>query len=401
VTPPGVKLLRMNQGRTVFSQLLELLPRRAFDNAVGRYGGERRVRSLSCMDQLLSMAFAQVTGRSSLRETVLCLGALGPRRYHCGIRAAPARSTLAEANEKRDHRIFMDTALAMIASARLELPVDADLRRLRIGQAYAVDSTTIDLCLKLFPWAHFRRRKAGIKAHTVLDLRVGVPVFLRVSHAKTHDLWLLDQLVPQAGAFYVLDKGYIDFGRLWRLHVAGSFFVTRAKRDMDFGIRRRLAVPPLATGVRSDRLIRLRGPKSRRLYPGTLRLVRYVDPDTHQRLAFLTNHLALDAASIALLYRKRWRIELFFKWVKQHLHVKAFFGTTPNAVKTQLWVAVIVYVLVVKLKHRYQLPQDLNELLQILSVTILEKTPVSELFSEFRRQNAEEQNRNQLTLFNL
>ena len=388
----------MNEGRTVFAQLLELLPRRAFENAVKRYGGQRRVRALSCMDQLLAMAFAQVTGRSSLRETVLCLKALGPRRYHCGIRAAPARSTLAEANERRDHRIFMDTALAMIAAARPDLPADADLRRLKIGAAFAVDSTTIDLCLKLFPWALFRRRKAGIKVHTVLDLRAGIPVFLRVSHAKTHDLWALDQIVPQPGGFYVLDKGYIDFARLNRLHSAGSFFVTRAKRDMDFGVRKRLAVPQ-GTGVTSDRLIRLRGPKSRKLYPDTLRLVRYTDPDTRKRLAFLTNNLALDAPSIALLYRKRWRIELFFKWVKQHLHVKAFFGTTPNAVKTQLWVAVIVYVLVVKLKHRYQLPQDLNEVLQILSVTVLEKTPVSELFSEFRGQDAEEQDRNQLRLF--
>lgn len=388
----------MNEGRTVFAQLLELLPRRAFENAVQRYGGQRRVRALSCTDQLLSMAFAQVTGRSSLRETVLCLKALGPRRYHCGIRGAPARSTLAEANERRDHRIFMDTALAMIASARLDLPVDPDLRRLKIGAAYAVDSTTIDLCLKLFPWALFRRRKAGVKAHTVLDLRVGIPVFLRVSQAKTHDLWALDQIVPQAGAFYVLDKGYLDFARLYRLHLAGSFFITRAKRGMDFGIRKRLVVRP-GTGITSDRLIRLRGPKSRGLYPEALRLVRYVDPDTHKRLAFLTNNLALDAASVALLYRKRWRIELFFKWVKQHLHVKAFFGTTPNAVKTQLWVAVIVYVLVVKLKHRYQLPQDLNEVLQILSVTILEKTPVSELFSEFRRRNADDEDRNQLMLF--
>lgn len=389
----------MNQGRTVFAQLLELLPRRAFENAVRRYGGRHRVRALSCMDQLLAMVFAQVTGRASLRETVLCLKALGPRRYHCGIRVAPARSTLAEANEGRDYRVFMDTALAMIAAARLDLPVDADLRRLKIGAAYAVDSTTIDLCLKLFPWALFRRRKAGIKAHTVLDLRVGIPVFLRVSHAKTHDLWALDQIVPQAGAFYVLDKGYVDFARLYRLHRAGSFFVTRAKRGMDFGIRKRLAVPQGAAGVTSDRLIRLRGPKSRRLFPDTLRRVRYVDPDTHRRLVFLTNNLTLDATSIALLYRKRWRIELFFKWVKQHLHVKAFFGTTPNAVKTQLWVAVIVYVLVVKLKHRFQLPQDLNEVLQILSVTILEKTPIFELFSELRRRNAEGENHNQLQLF--
>jgi Transposase DDE domain/Domain of unknown function (DUF4372) len=387
----------MNTGRTVFAQLAELLPRRAFENAVDRYRGQRRARALSCMDQLLCMIFAQLTGRSSLRETVSCLAALGGRLYHCGIRGRVARSTLAEANEKRDYRIFMDTALAMVAAARVELPVDRELARLD-AEAYALDSTTIDLCLKLFPWARFRKRKAGIKAHTLLDLRVGIPVFLRVTHAKTHDLWALDQFTPEAGAFYVLDKGYIDFARLYRLHCGGSFFITRAKRKLDFGVRRRNAAD-LSTGVVSDRHVRLRGPKSRRLYPDTLRLIRYVDPETGKRLKFLTNNLTLPAATVALLYRKRWRIELFFKWVKQHLHVKAFFGTTPNAVKTQLWAAVIVFVLVVRLKHQYQLAQEANEILQILSVTILEKTPVFELFSEVRRQSAKDEDANQLSLF--
>jgi IS4 transposase len=387
----------MNHGRTLFAQLVELLPRRAFDNAVSRYQGNRRVRALSCMDQLLCMIFAQITGRSSLRETVSCLRALGPRCYHCGIRGRVARSTLAQANEKRDYRILMDTAMAMICAARIELPVDRDIAALK-ADAYALDSTTIDLCLKLFPWASFRRRKAGVKAHILLDLRVGIPVFMRVTHAKTHDLWALDQIVPQAGAFYVMDKGYIDFLRLHRVHCAGAFFITRARKDMDFGVRERLAIDA-ASGVRSDRLIRLRGPKSRKLYPDTLRLIVYVDPETGKRLKFLTNNLLLDAATIALLYRRRWRIELFFKWIKQHLHIKAFFGTTPNAVKTQLWAAVIVYVLVVKLKHRYQLPQEANEIFQILSVAILEKTPVFELFSEINRHPSEDGNRNQLTLF--
>lgn len=344
------------------------------------------------------MIFAQVTGRSSLRETVSCLSALGPRRYHCGIRGHVARSTLAEANERRDYRIVMDTAMTMIAAARIELPVDPDIAALD-ANAYALDSTTIDLCLKLFPWARFRRRKGGIKAHTMLDLRVGIPVFLRVTHAKTHDLWALDQFTPEAGAFYVIDKGYVDFLRLHRLHCRGAFFITRAKKNMDFGVRQRLATEA-DSGVQSDRVIRLRGPKSRKLYPDSLRLIRYVDPDTGKRLKFLTNNLLLAAATIALLYRKRWRIELFFKWVKQHLRIKAFYGTTPNAVKTQLWAAVIVYVLVVKLKHHYQLSQDANEIVQILSVTILEKTPVFELFSEIRRRTGESGNSNQLTLFN-
>ncbi len=395
--PSGRKESSIYQGRTVFAQLVELLPRRVFDTAVRRYRGQRRVRALSCMDQFLCMIFAQVTGRSSLRETVLCLKALGPRRYHCGIRAAPARSTLAEANEKRDYRIFDDTALAMIAAAQLDLPVDADLLRLRTN-VYAIDSTTIDLCLALFPWAAFRRNKAAIKAHTVFDAGAGIPVFVRVSHRKTHDWWMLDQIVPQPGAFYVMDKGYIDFARLYRMHQSGAFFVTRAKRNMNFGVRERLPVKP-GGPVTSDRLVRLRGPRSRRLYPDTLRVVRYVDPDTGKRLKCLTNNLTLDALMIALLYRKRWRIELFFKWAKQHLHIQAFFGVTANAVKTQVWIAVVVYVLVMKLKHRNRLSQELNELFQVLGVALSETVPVFELVSQTGAQLSEGAVRTQLTLF--
>lgn len=386
----------MNQGRTVFAQLIQLLPRRAFECAVSRYRGDRRVRSLSCMDQLLCMIFAQITGRSSLRETVSCLSALGSRLYHCGIRGGVRRSTLAQANEKRDYRIFMDVAMAMIESARLELPVDRELGRLK-ADVFALDSTTIDLCLKLFPWARFRRRKAGVKAHVMIDLIVGIPVFLRVTHAKTHDLWALDQIVPLAGTYYVVDKGYVDFARLHRFQRAGAFFVTRAKKNMDFGVRERRAIRGQA--VVSDRIIRLRGPRSRHLYPDLLRMIRYVDPESGKRFRFLTNNLTLDAETIALLYRRRWRIELFFKWIKQHLHVKAFFGNTPNAVKIQLWVAVIVHVLVVKLKHSEMLPHDPNQIFQILSVTILEKTPVSMLFSEINRSKSEGEDRNQLELF--
>ena len=389
----------MNQGQTVFAQVVELLPRGTFANAVRRYRGQRRVRTLSCMDQLLCMIFAQVTGRSSLRETVLCLRALGPRRYHCGIHAAPARSTLADANEKRDCRIFEDTALAMMAAAKRDLPVDAELSRLQ-ASVYAIDSTTIDLCLALFPWAHFRRRKGAIKAHTIFDVSAGIPAFIRISHGKTHDLWMLDQIVPQPGAFYVMDKGYIDFTRLYRIHQAGAFFVTRAKNNLDFGVRERLPVPP-GGAVRSDRLVRLRGPKSRRFYPATLRLVKYIDPETGKRLMFMTNNLTLDALTVALLYHKRWRIELFFKWVKQHLHIKTFFGVTPNAVKTQVWIAVIVYVLVVRLKHRQQLPQELNEIFQVLGVALSEKVPVFELFSHRGVQLSESLDRNQLSLFTL
>jgi len=389
----------MNTGRVVFAQLIELLPRRAFERAVARYRGDHKSRSLSCMDQLLCMIFAQLTGRSSLRETVACLQALGTRRYHCDIRGPVARSTLADANESRDYRIFMDTALAMITAARLEMPVDQDLLELN-GDAFALDSTTIDLCLALFPWAYFRRYKAGIKAHTMLDLNVGMPVFMSISHAKTHDLCALDQLTPQPGAFYVMDKAYTDYERLYRLHTAGAFFITRAKNNLDCGIRERLPVPP-ESGVSSDRLVRLRGIKSRHRYPDTLRVVRYADPESGRRLRFLTNNTLLGAATVALLYRKRWKIELFFKWIKQHLHIKAFFGTTPNAVKVQMWVAVITYVLVARLKQRYAVVREMNEILQILSVTILEKTPVNQLLSTATAGSDDPQTRNQLPLFEI
>jgi hypothetical protein len=387
----------MNTGRTLFAQLLDLLPRRAFELAVQRYCGQQRVRRFACMDQLLCMVFAQLTARSSLRETVSCLRALGSRRYHCGIRAVPFRSTFAKANELRDYRIYMDTALSMIEAARIELPVDPDLRRLKI-HAFAIDSTTIDLCLKLFPWASFRRAKGGVKAHTMLDLRVGIPVFMRVSHAKIADLQFLDQIVPEAGAFYVMDRGYIDFARLYRFHAAGAFFITRTRSNMDFRVQQRSAVVP-GGPVRRDQLIRLRGPKSKKFYPDTLRRIRYVDPDTGMRLTFLTNHLILDASIIALLYRKRWKVELFFKWIKQHLHIKAFFGTTPNAVKTQLWIAVMVYVMMHRLKHRYALAQNTNDIFQILGVMLFEKLPINQVFSEIQNQSSEDENRNQLSLF--
>lgn len=390
---------RMNEGRAVFAQLMDLLPRRAFESAVERYGAARRLRRFSCMDQLLCMIFAQLTGRASLRETVSCLRALGGRRYHCGIRSAPARSTLAAANERRDFRVFMDTALSMVAAARIELPADVDLRRLNL-RAFAIDSTTIDLCLKLFPWAHFRRRKAGVKAHTMIDLRLGIPVFMRVTHAKTGDVAVLDEICFQPGAFYVMDRGYIDFARFYQIHQRGAFFITRAKRRLDCRVCERRTVD--ADGpVRRDHLIRLRGPKSRRLYPDTLRRVRFQDPDSGKRLLFLTNNLTLDPLTVALLYRKRWKIELLFKWMKQHLHIKAFFGTTPNAVKTQLWIAVLVYVLIHRLKHRGGLPQTPNEIAQILSVTLLEKTPINQAFSQTSARSAEAENHNQLQLFDL
>jgi hypothetical protein len=388
----------MNQGRTVFSQLLELLPRRAFELAVQRYRRDVRPLELSCGDQLLCMIFAQLTGRSSLRETVTCLRALGPRCYHMGIGHAPARSTLADANGRHDYRIFMDAAMSMIASARLQLPLDLDLTRLNIKAAFALDSTTIDLCLALFPWARFKRTKGAIKAHVLMDLNVGLPVFMRISHGKTSDVSTLDQICFLPGAFYVIDRGYIDFARLRRIHQAGAWFVTRPKRGMNYRVLKRLKVDP-GTGVTRDRLIRLRGQSSRKLGRWPMRLIGYTDPTTAKRLVFLTNQLDLPAWQIALLYRKRWKIELLFKWMKQHLHIKSFFGTTPNAVKSQLWIAVIVLVLIHRLKHQLGLSQTPYEITQILSVTLCEKTPVNQAFFEDHRPNAVHEDHNQLSLF--
>lgn len=390
----------MNQGRTVFAQLLDILPRRAFELAVERHRVGGRPLVLSVMDQLLCMVFAQLTGRASLRETVTCLRAIGSRRYHLGIGHTPARSTLAEANEHRDHRIFADTAMSMIAAARRELPVDPDLRRLKIKAAFALDSTTIDLCLALFPWARFKKTKGAIKAHVLLDLLVGIPVFMRVSNAKASDISTLDQLLFIAGAFYVVDRGYVDFERLFRIHQAGAFFVTRPKRKMSYRTIKRLAADPQG-GVVRDQIIRLRGQHRKAIRRWPLRLVRYIDPTSGRRLKFLSNDLQLSARQIALLYRKRWQIELLFKWMKQHLHIKAFFGTTPNAVKSQLWIAVIVLLLIHRLKHRLNLRQTPNEIAQILSVTLCEKTAINQAFFDDHQQVAETPDHNQLLLFEL
>ena len=390
----------MNHGTTVFSQLLELLPRRAFELAVRRYRAGSRPLELSCADQLLSMIFAQLTGRSSLRETVVCLHALGSRRYHLGIRHPPARSTLAEANQRHDHRIFMDTAMSMIARAREQLPLDAELSRLNIKAAFALDSTTIDLCLALFPWARFKKTKGAVKAHVLMDLNVGIPIFMRISTGKTSDVSTLDQLFFLPGAFYVMDRGYIDFARLRRIHQAGAFFVLRPKRRMAFRVIKRRAVDP-GTGVTRDRLVRLCGQRSKRLGKWPMRLIGYVDSRTGKRLLFLTNQLDLPAWQIALLYRKRWKIELLFKWMKQHLHIKSFFGTTPNAVKSQLWIAVIVLVLIHRLKQQLALSQTPYEIAQILSVTLCEKTPINQAFFDDQQQTVPSQNHKQLSLFEL
>lgn len=390
----------MNQGRTLLAQVMELLPRRAFDAAVTRYRRRGRAGRFSAMDQLICMVFAQVSGRQSLRDTVTCLRALGRRAYHCGIRTTPSRSTLARVNEQNDYRIFMDTALAMIERARLVLPGDPELRRLRRRSLYAIDSTTIDLCLKLFPWAAFKRRKGAIKAHVMTDLHTGVPVFMRISNGKESDVALLDRIVFVAGAFYAIDRAYLDVRRLHRLHRQGAFFVTRARRDMIIKVRRRLPTPTRGN-VTHDQVVQFGSAASHRAYPDRLRRVRFTDPQTGRRLVFLTNNFTLSASSIALLYRKRWQIELLFKWMKQHLRIKSFFGTSVNAVKSQLWIAVIAYVLILHLKARWQLPQTPNEIAQILGVLLLEKTPINQAFLDLAPDSPEPDNRNQLQLFEM
>jgi hypothetical protein len=390
----------MNQGQTVFSQVVQLLPRRAFELAVERYRVSDRPLELSCADQLLCMIFAQLTGRSSLRQTVICLRALGSRRYHLGIRHAPARSTLADANGRHDYRIFMDTALSMIARAREQLPSDPELARLNIRAAFALDSTTIDLCLALFPWARFKNTKGAVKAHVLMDLNVGLPVFMRISSGKVSDVSTLDRICFLPGAFYVLDRGYVDFKRLRRIHLAGAFFVLRPKRGMRHRVIKRLKVEA-GVGVTHDRLTRLCGRNSRELGRWPMRLVRYIDPVSGKRLMFLTNCLDLPAHQIALLYRKRWKIELLFKWMKQHLQIESFFGTTPNAVRSQLWIAVIVLVLIHQLKHRLGLRQTPYEIGQILSVTCCAKDPLNQAFFDSRVQRPPTDNHKQLSLFEL
>lgn len=370
----------MNEGRTVFAQLMGELPKYEFDKCVRRYRGDHRVRTLSAYEQFLVMGFAQLTYRESLRDIATCLCALGPKLYHSGIRHPTARSTLADANEKRDWRIFSDFAHVLIAQARLlyaEEPFGAELKE----AAYALDSTTIDLCLSLFPWAKFRRHKAAIKLHTLLTLRGCFPTVVILTTGKVHDVNILDQLVYEPGAFYIADRGYLDFGRLHRIHRSGAFFVTRAKTNSRF--RRRYSHPvDKSTGLRFDQTVVLTGFRSGQQYPGALRRIGFRDPQTGKWFVFLTNNFTEPALTITQLYRCRWQIELFFKWIKQHLRIKAFYGTSENAVRTQVWIAIAVYVLVAILKKRFRLPASLYTILQILSLTLFEKTPILQALAQ-------------------
>lgn len=368
----------MNQGRTVIAQIMELVSHNEFNRCVERYGGNRRVRRLSCWDQFFAMAFAQLTYRESLRDIEICLAAHHNKLYHSGLSAPVKRSTLAEANENRDWRIYRDLAHSLISVAR-PLYADRDLGIDLDATVYALDSTTIDLCLALFPWAVFRRAKGAIKLHTMIEVPSSIPVFIYITHGKTHDLKALDVLVPEPGTFIVMDKGYVDFLRLHKLHLALTYFVIRARRDLQYRRRYSHAVDK-STGLRSDQTILLTGPKSQTLYPDPLRRVSYFSEEIGKHFVFLTNNFNVDALTIAQIYRKRWQVELFFKWIKQHLRIKQFFGTSINGVKTQIWISICVYVLIATLKKRLGLQHPIYNILQALSVALFEKKPILGLF---------------------
>ena len=387
----------MNTGRPVLAQMLDLLPMHEVHRCIQRYRGNFHCRRFTCYDQFVCLAFAQLTHRESLREIETCLRALGKKLYHAGLRARVARNTLAKANEKRDWRIWADLAQVLIARARRLYAQESFGVELK-QTTYAFDSTTIDLCLRLFPWAHFRRRKGAIKLHTLLDLRGSIPCFVLLTHGKVSDVRSLDALPLEAGAFYVFDRGYTDFARLYRFVLASAFFVTRAKRGLDF---RCVGSRPVDknTGLRCDQTIRLKGPLTSRRCPALLRRIVYVDPKTGKRLVFLTSNFTLDALTIAQIYHARWKIELFFKWIKQYLHIKAFYGTSENAVKTQVWVALCVYVLVAILKKELRLDRSLGDILQILSLALFEKTPILQVLSRSATAVPDCDARKQLSLF--
>lgn len=393
----------MNEGQMAFSQIVAHGSRFVLDRCIRRYDGNRGVRSFSVRDQYLAMSFAQMTFRDSLRDIEACLGAVPDKLYHLGIRGAVARSTLADANEKRDWRIFADFAQRLVVEARrlyVSEPLGLDEIDQRERTVYALDATTIDLCLSVFPWARFRTTKAGIKMHTLLDLRGSIPAFTWITEAKLADVRILDALVTEPGSIYVFDRGFIDFSRLNRLDAAHAIFVTRAKRGMRWERIYSRAVDR-STGLVCDQTIRLTGTTSAQDYPSHLRRIAFRDPKTGKKLDFLTNDFTLAALTVAELYRMRWQVELFFKWIKQHLRIKAFYGTSPNAVKTQIWIAISVYLLVAIARKRLAIERDLYTILQILSVHPFEKTPLPQLFSAARYTPKDGDISNQLRLFDL
>jgi Transposase DDE domain/Domain of unknown function (DUF4372) len=389
----------MNQGTTIFAQILAFVDYESFRKCVRRYEGDRGVRQLSCWEQFLAMAFAQLTYREGLRDIEISLNAHRRKLYHSGFRALVKKSTLADANENRDWKIYADFAQSLIQTAR-PLYADTDLGLDLNGTVYALDATTIDLCLTLFPWARFRRAKGGVKLHTMIDIQGSIPVFIDVTHAKMGDAQALDQIALQPGSYVVMDRGYTDFERLYRLHQALSFFVIRAKSNLQF--RRRLSHPiDKSTGVRSDQTIVLTARYTDENYPVPLRRVTYYSEEIDKRFVFLTNDFFVPAPTVAAIYRQRWQIELFFKWIKQHLRIKRFFGTSPNSVKTQIWIAVAVYVLVAIVKKRLGLQHSLYTILQILSTTLFEKMPVQLVFQRYEEEIGIIDSPNQLILFDI
>jgi hypothetical protein len=387
---------RMYVGKTLFAQVMDFLPWKTFHRIVSRYDGDHRVRTLTCSEQLRCMAFAQLTYRESLRDIKACLSAQAAKLYHMGFRQPVCRSTLADANESRDWRIYAEFAQRLIVQAKALYARDALGVELS-NTVYALDAITIDLCLSVFPWAHFRSTKAAIRLHTLLDLRGSIPSFIHISDGKLHEVNVLDLLIPEAGAFYVMDRGYTDFDRLYALHQAGAFFVIRAKSNLD---ARRLYSAPTEhdTGVICDQTIALNGFYSGHGYPEHLRRIRFKD-ETGKRLVFLTNHFRLPARTVCALYRQRWQVELFFKWIKQHLRIQRFFGTSENAVKTQLWIAVSVYLLVAIIKKRLHLDASLHTLLQILSVTVFEKITLAQALTPQTLNQEPGISDNQMNLF--
>ncbi len=392
----------MNSGRTVFSQIMDHLPKHRLHALIEQYRGNYKVSRFSCLDQFYCMAFAQLTYRESLRDIEACLRAQPTKHYHLGIRHRLSRSTLADANEHRDWRIFAGLAQVLIGTAQT-LHAKDDLGIGVEEAVYAFDSTTIDLCLALFPWARFRKRKAAIKLHTLLDLRGSIPSCILITEGKVHDVNALDLLVLEPGAYYLVDRGYLDFARLNTITRNCAFFVTRPKRNTKYRILKShpVAQTARAAGVLTDHTIRLTGVDADETYPQPLRRIKYRDPETSKLYRFLTNSFDLDALTIAQLYKARWKVELFFKWIKQHLRIKAFFGTSANAVKTQVWIAVTAYLLVVILRKRLGLSIDLYRILQILSVHLFEKVDIRQLLTETEEQNLEPESRNDLTLFDL
>jgi len=389
----------MYTGRIVFSQLIDFLPRRKFDECVRRYRGNYRIRTFCCYAQYLCMAFAQITYRQSLRDIETCLRVMKSKLYHCGIRGKVSRNTLAKANESRDWRIYADFAHILINIAR-KLYATEDFGVELKQAAYALDSTTIDLCLSLFPWAKFRKHKAAVKIHTLMDLRGSIPCFIRITEGCVHDVNILDELVLEPGSFYVMDRGYIDFARLYTFTQNLSFFITRAKDNLDYH-RLYYRKVDKTTGLRCDQSITLKGYYASKDYPAVLRRISYFDAETGNRLVFLTNNFFLPALTIVQLYKRRWQIEIFFKWIKQYLRIKTFFGTTENAVKTQIWIAISVYVLVAIIKKELNLELSLGEILQILSIVLFEKAPISQVLTKNMSQNEILEFHNQLLLFNL